>query len=146
MVPAGLSFSLSNAPSFITKYPLPPPHGTPIPWLVAYGYKTNFAAAELLTTNGNGFAVWQDYLAGLNPTNRNSQFIIRPITQPSPGVPGQITFSSVMSRTYRVDTSTDLMSWAVLQDSLPGTGEDITVYDFRDLSGVGQVFYRVKVY
>ena len=146
ILPAGLTFTLSNAPSFITKYPAPPPHGTPIPWLVAYGYTTNFAAAELLSPNGNGLAVWQDYLAGLNPTNTASQFAVQPLPTPTPGVPGQITFGTVAGRTYRVDTATALGQWTVLQDYIAGTGANVTIQDNRDLRGLSQVFYRVAVY
>src|ERR1039458_2758613 len=67
MLPNGQSFVLQNGTNFMTTYPPAPPHGTPIPWLIAYGFTNNFAVAELSDPNGNGLAVWQDYLAGLNP-------------------------------------------------------------------------------
>jgi hypothetical protein len=142
MLPSGQSFVLSNATSFITLYPPAPPHGTPIPWLISYGYKTNFADAELIATNG--LPVWQDYLAGLNPTNVNSQFTVSmPLT---PGQAPQIIFSTVATRTYRVETATSLDTWAVLLDNIPGTGGNILFIDNRVLSGVNPVFYRVAVY
>jgi hypothetical protein len=142
MLPSGQSFVLSNGTSFVTLYPLAPPHGTPIPWLIYYGYKTNFADAELITTNG--LPVWQDYLAGLNPTNVNSQFTVTmPLT---PGQAPQIIFSTVATRTYRVETATSLDSWAVLLDNIPGTGGNIVFTDNRVLSSVNPVFYRVAVY
>ena len=141
MLPSGQSFVLSNATSFVTSYP-PPPHGTPIPWLIYYGYKTNFADAELIATNG--LPVWQDYVAGLNPTNVNSQFTVSmPLT---PGQPPQIIFSTVATRTYRVETATSLDTWAVLLDSIPGTGGNILFIDNRVLTSVNPVFYRVAVY
>jgi hypothetical protein len=142
MQPSGQSFVLSNGTSFVTLYPPPPPHGTPIPWLIYYGYKTNFADAELITTNG--LPVWQDYLAGLNPTNVNSQFsVTMPLT---PGQPPQIIFSTVATRTYRVETATSLDSWSVLLDNIPGTGGNLLFIDNRVLTGVNAVFYRVAVY
>ena len=142
MLPSGQSFVLSNATSFVTSYPPPPPHGTPIPWLIYYGYKTNFADAELIATNG--LPVWQDYVAGLNPTNVNSQFTVSmPLT---PGQPPQIIFSTVATRTYRVETATSLDTWAVLLDSIPGTGGNILFIDNRVLTSVNPVFYRVAVY
>ena len=107
MLPSGQSFVLSNVSSFITLYPLPPPHGTPIPWLINYGYKTNFADAELIATNG--LPVWQDYVAGLNPTNVNSQFTVS--MPPAPGQPPQFLFSTVATRTYRVESSTTASPW-----------------------------------
>jgi hypothetical protein len=143
MVPSGQSFVLQNATNFITSYTNAPlPHGTPIPWLIYYGFKTNFAAAELITTNG--LPVWQDYLAGLNPTNANSRFTVSMAY--AAGQAPQITFSTVADRTYRVETATSLDSWSVLLDNIPGTGGNITFTDNRVLSGVSAVFYRVAVY
>jgi hypothetical protein len=142
MPPNGQSFTNQNFSSFIKLYPPPPPHGTPIPWLIYYGFTTNFADAELITTNG--LPVWQDYVAGLNPTNVNSQFTVSiPF---APGQAPQIIFSTVAGRTYRVETATSLDSWAVLRDNIPGTGSNILFIDDRVLSGVNPVFYRVAVY
>jgi hypothetical protein len=146
MPPGGQTFLLLNANQFITAYPLPPPHGTPIPWLVSYGFTNNFAAAELSDPNGNGLAVWQDYLAGLNPRDPNSKFVIQPFSEPQPGQPPQITFSTVVGRTYRVESSTTLGGWTILQDYISGTGGNVSVTDNRNLSAVSSVFYRVVVY
>jgi hypothetical protein len=142
MPPNGMSFTNQNFPSFIKLYPPAPPHGTPIPWLIYYGFTTNFADAELITTNG--LPVWQDYVAGLNPTNANSSFSVSiPF---APGQAPQIIFSTVAGRKYRVETATSLDSWAVLRDNIPGTGGNILFVDDRVLSGVNPVFYRVAVY
>jgi len=35
-----------NATNFITAYAQAPPHGTPVPWLIHYGFTNNFDAAE----------------------------------------------------------------------------------------------------
>jgi hypothetical protein len=143
MQPSGVSFTNDNFPSFVaTNTPTPPPHGTPIPWLMYYGFKNNFAAAELIATNG--LPIWQDYLAGLNPTNPASQFNVW--TAFAPGQTPQILFSTVADRTYRLETATSLNSWSVLRDGIPGTGGNILFIDNRPLSGVESVFYRVAVY
>ena len=142
MLPSGQSFTAGNFTNFIKLYPPAPPHGTPIPWLIYYGFTTNFAAAELIATNG--LPVWQDYLAGLNPTNASSRFTVS--TAFAPGQTPQIIFSTVAGRTYRVETATSLDTWAVLRDSIPGTGDNILFIDNRVLSGVSAVFYRVAVY
>jgi hypothetical protein len=142
MVPTGQSFSISNATSFITAYPPAPPHGTPIPWLMYYGFKNNFATAELIATNG--LPVWQAYIAGLNPTNSTSRFKVW--TAFAPGQTPQIMFSTVAGRTYRLETATSLNSWSVLRDNMPGTGGNILFIDNRPLSGVNSAFYRVAVY
>jgi hypothetical protein len=142
MPPSGQSFTMENATNFVTAYTPAPPHGTPIPWLISYGFTTNFAQAELIATNG--LPVWQAYLAGLNPRDPNSKFSVR--TAFAPGQAPQIIFSTVPTRTYRVETATSLGNWSVLRDNIPGTGGNITFIDDRDLSGVGTVFYRVAVY
>jgi len=142
MQPSGQSFVMQNATNFITVYPPAPPHGTPIPWLINNGFTTNFAAAELIATNG--LPVWQDYLAGLNPTNANSRFTVSAAF--APGQAPQIIFSTVVDRTYRVETATTLGNWTVLLDNIPGTGGSISFTDYRTLSGVSAVFYRVAVY
>jgi hypothetical protein len=136
-------FTLTNTNAFFTFYVVPPPHGTPIPWLMDYGFTNNFATAELLDPNGNGFAVWQDYLAGLNPLDTNSTFTVQIV--PS-STPPQITFNTVLGRTYQIDWATSLNgNWTVLLDGIAGTGGNVTYTDQRNLSGVGSVFYRVAV-
>ncbi len=136
-------FTLGNTNGFFAFYAVPPPHGTPIPWLESYGFTTNFAAAELLDPNGNGLAVWQDYLAGLNPLDTNATFNVQP---GSPQNPPQIVFNTVVGRTYRIDWSASLNgNWAVLRDGIAGTGGNVTFTDLRDLSGVTGMFYRVVV-
>ena len=141
-LPSGVTFTNQNFTNFITLYAVAPPHGTPIPWLIYYGFKTNFAAAELIATNG--LPVWEDYLAGLNPTNANSKFTVS--TAFALGQPPQIIFSTVVGRTYRVETATSLGSWMVLSDNIIGIGGNILFIDNRVLSGVSTVFYRVAVY
>jgi hypothetical protein len=134
---------LTNAVNFASLYDLPPPHGTPIPWLMSYGFTNDFADAELLNLNGNGLAVWQDYVAGLNPLDTNSTFGV----QLTPAqTPPQIVFNTVVGRSYRIEWSTGLNgSWTVLRDGIAGTGASITYTDLRDLSHVGGMFYRVAV-
>jgi len=136
-------FTLTNASSFITVYPTPPPHGTPIPWLISYGFTTNFAAAELEDLNGNGLEVWQDFIAGLNPRGTNAIFAAQ--MSSSQNAP-QITFNTAANRTYRIDWAASLDgTWLVLRDGIAGTGGAVTFTDLRDLSTVGTVFYRVAV-
>ncbi len=135
-------FTLSNATDFITVYPLPPPHGTPVPWLLEHGFTNDFADAELLDPNGNGLAVWQDYLAGLDPLDPNSTFVMQLPAQNPP----QIVFQSVAGRTYRLEWATQPDGpWTILRDGIAGTGGPVTFTDERNLSGVGTMYYRVAV-
>ena len=136
-------FTVANTNQFYAFYAVPPPHGTPVPWLISHGFTNNFAGAELLDPNGNGFAVWQDYLAGLNPLNTNSTFGAQIASLSSPP---QIVFNTVLNRTYRIDWAVSLDgNWTVLRDGLAGTGGTVTFTDQRDLSSVDAMFYRVVV-
>jgi hypothetical protein len=141
------SFVFENTNAFITVYPVLP-YGTPVPWLIEYGFTdpNGWAAAETNDLNGNGLLTWQDYVAGLNPTNASAVFTVRNLSPT--GSPGhyQITFSTALNRTYRVETSSDLLIWQTLQDGIAGTGGDITIPDSRNLSGTTQMYYRVAVY
>lgn len=147
-LPAGIKFSLQNSNSFVTSYPLPPPHGTPIPWLEYYGFTGDLTAAELSDPNTNGMAVWQEYLAGLDPRDPTARFDVRldlASTATNP-VPPVITFPTVSSRTYRVEWSPTMQEWYILYDEVRGSGAEVSLPDLRNLSGVNSGFYRVLVY
>ncbi len=139
------SFIFENTNAFIKFYPALP-HGTPVPWLIGYGFTNASAWASLETNdlNGNGLMIWQDYLAGLNPTNPASVFAIQNFAPAPPLGNYQITFPTAVNRTYRVDTSSDLVTWQVLQDGIVGTGSQAVITDPRSLSA--QTYYRVVVY
>jgi hypothetical protein len=141
------TFVFENTNDFITVYPVLP-YGTPVPWLMEYGLTnaSDWAADETNDLDGNGLLIWQDYVAGLNPTNASSVFNVQNFSPT--GQPGhyQITFSTALNRNYRVETSGDLVTWQTLQDGIAGTGGDVTVTDNRNLSGATQTYYRVAVY
>lgn len=143
--PTGQSFVL-NTNGFVTFYDVTPPHGTPVPWLIANGFTSDFANAELSDPNGNGMPVWQEYLAGLDPNDPDSTFGITVIGAAQPGLPNQITFTTVVGKTYRVESAVTLGYWTVLEDGIAGTGGEVSVFDRRELSGVSTMFYRIAVY
>ncbi len=131
--------------AFVTNFPPTPPFGTPVPWLASYfPGNTNYAALELTNVNGNGLPVWQDYIAGLDPTNVNAKFFVFPLVSPQAGVP-VLTFPTALGRIYRVDTATTVGMWMTLQDNIMGTGANVSIPDNRNLSGVGSVYYRIVV-
>jgi hypothetical protein len=141
------SFGFENTNAFITVYPALP-YGTPVPWLIGYGFtdSTAWAADETNDVNGNGLLIWQDYVAGLNPTNTSSVFAVQNLAPTGPSDKYQITFSTALNRTYRVETTSDLVTWQTLQDGIVGTGGDVTVTDTRFLPTTTPAFYRVVVY
>ena len=141
----GQSLLVNNTNVFITAYPALP-HGTPVPWLIQYGFTNPSTWTNVETmVSSNGLPVWQDYVAGLNPTNRSSVFGVQSVTAVGSPVEYQITFPTAVGRTYRVDASTNLVTWLPLQDGIAGTGADVTVIDNRYL-GTANSYYRVVVY
>jgi von Willebrand factor type A domain/Regulator of chromosome condensation (RCC1) repeat/Immunoglobulin domain/Putative Ig domain/Immunoglobulin I-set domain len=138
------SFVFESTNEFIVPYPILP-HGTPIPWLMVHGFTNNLVAAELSDPDGDGVLTWQEYVANTDPRDPNSMFII---TAMDTGLDGrnQVTFISSTNRTYRLDASTDLFNWQVVEDFIDGTGGSITVTDTRYLPGLTQIYYRVAVY
>ncbi len=138
------SFVFANTNQFVVTY-TNLPHGTPIPWLIEHGFTNNFAAAELSDPDGDGVLTWQEYQANTDPWDPNSKFII---TGLDTGLDGrnQVAFISSSNRTYRVDDSTDLVNWQVVEDFIPGTGSSITFTDTRYLPGLTQIYFRVAVY
>ena len=144
-LPLGRSFTLDAIP-FVTVYPETPPLGTPVPWLYALGYTNDLDLAELSDPTGKGMLLWQQYRAGLDPNDPDSVFAVREFIVSQPELPNQITFSTVLLHTYRVETATTLGNWSTLCDGIDGTGGDVTVLDGRNLSGVTTVYYRIAVY
>ena len=76
------SFVFENTNAFIKVYPALP-HGTPVPWLIQYGFTNanNWAGNETNRLGGNGRLIWQDYVAGLNPTNAGSVFAVQNVSR-----------------------------------------------------------------
>jgi hypothetical protein len=147
-LPLGVRFSLQNSNAFVSVYPPPPPHGTPVPWLEAYGFAGDLAAAELSDPNTNGMPVWQEYLAGLDPRDPAARLEVRldlppPSTNPAPPM---VTFPTVSTRTYRVEWSPTLQDWHILYNDVRGSGAEISLPDLRNLSTLHSGFYRVLVY
>jgi hypothetical protein len=140
----GQSFTNQNNTAFITSYPALP-HGTPVPWLISYGYGANFANAELADPDGDGMANWQEYWANTNPNDATSKFVVRAATRLLDGR-FQVTFSTSTNRFYRVMASTDLATWQTVQDNIPGVNQDVTVIDTTFRPNLTTIYYRVLVF
>jgi hypothetical protein len=89
--------------------------------------------------------IWQDYVAGLNPTNASSVFAVQNLVPTGPFGQYQVTFNTALNRTYRVEASSDLLTWQTVQDGIAGTGGIVTISDNRFLVAT-QMYYRVAVY
>lgn len=140
----GQSFVFENTNSVLSFYPALP-HGTPIPWLMSFGFTGDFTNAELLDSDNDGMANWQEFRANTNPTNAASVFLVRTVAQQADGR-YQVTFSSSTNRLYRVEASDDLSTWRIVQDMIPGVNQDITVTDLGYVPAFSNIFYRVLVW
>jgi hypothetical protein len=126
------------------------PHGTPVPWLITYGYGTPatsnaWALAELADPDGDGMPNWKEYWANTIPTNAASKFAISSLVR-QPDGRFRVTFSTSTNRTYRVDASTDLLNWQIVEDNIPGVNQDVTIVDTRFLTNITTIYYRAVVY
>ncbi|HEY5914490.1 MAG TPA: putative Ig domain-containing protein [Verrucomicrobiae bacterium] len=143
MNPRAPSFRIENTNDFLKSFPLLP-YGTPVPWLISYGYSGNYTNAEVTDTDGDGMLAWQEYRANTNPTNAASKFVVRTMSR-LPDGRWQVTFSTSLNRTYRVEASTDLSNWQSVQDNITGINQDVTITDTRYVP-TDTLYYRVLVY
>jgi hypothetical protein len=95
--------------------------------------------------DADGMSNRQEYLAGTNPTNALDRFEITAYATTTGGTNPSITWNSVLTRNYRLQKTTDLVSqiWA---DSglgvIPPAGSSIT-RAFTDTSTTNR-FYRIE--
>ena len=87
-----------------------------------------------------------EYQADTNPKSANSKFVVRPPA--TTGLYGhyQVVFNASSNRTYRVETSADLLNWEILEDNIRGTGGEMAVTDPRSPWNSAQTYYRVLVW
>jgi hypothetical protein len=140
----GQKFVFENTNLFFTSY-VALPFGTPVPWLPQYAFSGNLAAAEISDSDNDGVPTWQEYQANTNPRDGNSKLAVLSVVKGSDGR-HRITFSTSLSRNYRVLASSDLVIWQIVEDGIAGVGADVTVTDERFIPGVTQMYYRVQVY
>jgi len=143
---------ITNLNPYVTLYPLLP-YGTPVPWLIHYGFTNpnNWTNNEISDSDGDGMLNWQEYRANTDPTNKLSKFYITDVSLSPDNVRYQVTFSTSQERTYRLQSSTDLQYWQIVQDNIPGVGtpgtnKNVTIVDQNYYPGATKVFYRVLVY
>ena len=121
--------------------------GLPDNWQVQYFGLNNPKAGPSVDATGTGQTNLFKYVAGLNPTDQTSRFVVN--IQAVPGQTGQmqVVFSPVVSgRTYTVVSTSNLSApaWAGLSSSTQSdNGQQRTVTDLG-FSG-GKKFYQVSV-
>jgi alpha-tubulin suppressor-like RCC1 family protein len=111
-------------------------------WLQQYGLPTD-GSVDYTNLDGTGFNVYQDWIAGLNPTNAAS-VLQAYLAVYSPGI--TILWPSVSNRNYYVQRSTNLQSqpFITIQSNIPGHTGTSSYTDVTATNG-GPYFYRVGV-
>ena len=115
-------------------------------WLQQYGLPTD-GSVDNADLDGAGFSVYQDWIAGLNPTNSASVLVMSSVsaTNNAPGV--TVSWQSVNNRTYDLQRATDLTAppaFFPIQSNIVGQAGTTTYTDTTATNG-GPYFYRVGV-
>lgn len=112
-------------------------NGLPNIWEMRYFGGTTAANASALAANGIN-TIYEMYVAGLNPTNPASLFVVQIIENA-----GRIKWASVQNRNYTVQHSPTLSAPFTNVTTGAGTGADMSYSSSPDSKQQG--FYRVNV-
>jgi hypothetical protein len=115
-------------------------------WLQQYGLPTD-GSADHADLDGTGMNVYQDWVAGLNPTNALSVLKMTSATPTNNPAGLVVTWESVNTRTYYLQSSTNLAAqpaFSTIQSNIVGQA-GTTSYTDTNAVGSGPFFYRVGV-
>src|ERR1039458_9346739 len=140
--------SLSNAVAYVQTDTISPgalaPDGLPIAWLLSNFGTTNVNANA--DPDGDGMSNYQEYLAGTNPNDANSNLRITAESFSSGGTSATLTWNSVPTRYYYIQKTPGLSSpvWTDSGSGLvsPSAGST-TMAGFTETSAPTR-FYRVQ--
>jgi len=124
------------------------PPATFAQWLASYGLPTN--SLPTADPTGKGMTLWDDFIAGTNPTNAASLFQmqtnVKPLLQGGQFAGITIQWDSVAGKTYTVYRSLNLgQTFQPVQTNVAAT---VPLNSFSDgtATGPGPYFYRIQVH
>ena len=115
-------------------------------WLQQYGLPTD-GSVDYADLDGTPFNVYQDWIAGLNPTNPASVLVMFPPVATNTPSGLTVSWQSVNTRTYFLQSSTNLVmqpAFSTIQSNIAGQA-GITSYTDTTATNAGPYFYRVGV-
>jgi len=114
-------------------------------YLQKYGLPTD-GSVDFADLDGTGFNIYQDWIAGLNPTNSASVLAMIPVSTNS--ISGfTVTWQSVSGILYNLQRSTNLFvqpAFSTIQSNIVGQSGTTSYTDISATNGV-PYFYRVAV-
>jgi hypothetical protein len=123
-----------------------PGMGEFIAWLQQYNLPTD-GSVDNVDLDGAGFTVYQDWIAGLNPTSALSTLAVLPPVRTINPAGLAVSWQSMNNRTYLVQCSTNLSAvpaFVTIQSNIVGQS-GTTTYTDTNAVGNGPFFYRVGV-
>ncbi|HUA69277.1 MAG TPA: hypothetical protein VMA13_12075, partial [Candidatus Saccharimonadales bacterium] len=115
-------------------------------WAQQYGLPTD-GSVDYIDLDGTGFNVYQDWIAGLNPTNALSVLAMLPLAPTNNPAGLVVSWESVSNITYFLQSSTNLAvqpAFTTIQSNIAGQSGTTSFTD-TNAAGTGPFFYRVGV-
>lgn len=123
-------------------------NGTPEWWFAQYHWTNNFDAAETNDADEDGMQNWAEFLAGTDPTNKESRLAFEALVQESGSTGAVVRWQGVVGKFYRLERGTNLMDNqlfnTIIRSNIPGAWPQNIETDRTD-SVLGPRFYRVQL-
>ncbi|MGD9874159.1 MAG: S8 family serine peptidase [Kiritimatiellia bacterium] len=140
-----LTLSMTSARKMWANFdPLRTAQNVPYLWFADYGWTSDFEVVAVSDADGDGALSWQEYVAGTDPTNASSAFILSAAGGGTD--PAAIAWRAVALRTYTGYWSTNFLEGFsnVLFSFYTNVTLDVSMEDALNTNQL-PVYYRLKV-